>query len=1417
GNRGYLVSCDDRGVRLEDVGSIGLIGAGPRRAVFDGCVVPGERIFEIGALPVVAADVAPAIGDPYVDTVALAVADHLAIVRGAGNYLTERARDHAASRVQFPGSFQDEAGRDTIAKFGAVKQMLAEMEAQRVLVESLSLVDPDPDDAAVGAAVRKLLAADAFGPRPGSFSYNCGQVFGGTAFSEDDCIAKYYRDASPFRFLLAHDDALRVRVGRRRLDAVAAGEPLVPLRTAEAAWIDALHADEPLARVTARWRAACTEIDEWAAGAAARRDGGELDDLLCWQAGEMTARALAVKVCILRSTWRLEAGLPAAATVEATALLTDRFGAEAPRWIGEAELLGEGLRVGAESVTHGDFEPGARIADAEPYDAVLASDFAARSGIWLERPYDGDHPRYIPEILWNDERLRSFRERVEEEQKLRFVVPRFDGLTYNRWVEKLHRIPDEDLHYLIERGYFRMPIAADLGGEAALKAEYYIVCEMTGRFGDAAQSLAIMANTSIGTTPFTIGLYQDLPRARAELEKVKHDPSVLGDIETALDALIAGLERPDFDKLQAGYLELSGTVKKAIAKSAVLKYIGAGFLRAFFAAGKAGQRKDMDGFGAKLVQARALIDEILTGVEDRLAEYPRRQRAHETALRMISAGYTSAFALTEPTAGSDSGGVKTTARPDRRRVHADEDGVLHFFLDEENRAERRNLLDVDRLEFDYDRKRLLYRFSDDAPPSEIGHEEYDYEKDRAGHWRTYMHGDRKVAFTDIAEIRDDGEGKRWYEFWELNGAKMWITNGRFAHLFALYALTDPEGVTGFIVDRHAEGLVVGSDEEKLGQRGSPTNELSLTGVRVPRENIIGFRGRGQVNALETLNTGRTGLAVSTRATIQEMMDDAVDYLGGQREEPATYARQADPPAALQKYWVGRLMEQLVCSAAVAHELIGLFDHPLTVDVRMESAIGKYWNSEAEHDGIELMERLRGLDGLTHRHRIEKTRRDARVLNIYEGTNEVQRYLLLRDLVQRILPAWRAANGPDGAAGAAQTADGPYPELRNRLEVAKHSLLSRLDQADATLGALVWANVNLQPCFFRLAEIAGFIKVMDALLYRLEWLAEHDVPEEYGARLRRASRLAFERCLLEVAALDRRFSAAYAYVQDGRYPPEAQLGFLSLDERGAAAERFGVAPAGLLPQPRPERLARTVRIAVLAKPVPVTAPRPRFGADTFAESLYAIDPVDARSLELALGLKQRDPQRIHVAVYSIAGSTGAEMLQQALAAGADDVTLIGAPDDAEVLHDPAAVARTISRALAAAPADVVLCGAVASDTGQGAVAALLAGLLGREYIERALDLRWSGDAEPLLRVTAVGWQGHELDLAPPAVIAVEPPGESAAPQYGLGELVAALGEPVHRLTPAELGGIDAMPVWHGARRLAARDDDGRIATTPEEAA
>ncbi len=1047
------------------------------------------------------------------------------------------------------------------------------------------------------------------------------------------------------------------------------------------------------------------------------------------------------------------------------------------------------------------------------YESVYTADQPHESGEWLRDGFDPASPRCVPEILAHDPALARYRKQLETELRQRFEVPRFDGLPYGRYLEKLHMIPDEDLDYMVRRGFMRMPIARHLGGEGALKAEYYILSMLIGRYGDAALSLAIMGNTSIGTTPALIGLYQDLPRARAELERVRQHPEVLGDIRDRIDGVLAMLRRPNTEALAAATTEIGSLVNKRVAKSMVLKSLGGGFLRAFQAAVRAGQQRDLESFGTHLREARELLDDVLGAVEERLAEYPRRQRAHELFLKTISAGYISAFALTEPTAGSDSGGVKTMARAARRRLHRDDDGVLWFWLDEENELERRNLLDADRLEHDYDERRLLYRFADDAAPAHVDHSEYDYDKDAPERTRFYMHGARKVQFSDIGQLRTDAAGNSFYEYWVLNGAKMWITNGRFCHCMALYARTEPEGVTGFMVDRHAEGLVVGADEEKLGQRGSPTNELSLNNVRVPHEAIIGFRGRGQVNALETLNTGRAGLAVTTHSTIAELADDAIPYLRGEVAPGFEYSPRA-PARPLERYWMGRVAEELVGTASVTYEMIGLLDNKHTDSVRMESAIGKYYCTESEHDCIDWMERARGLEGQTWLHRVEKTRRDARVLNIYEGTNEVQRFLLLKDLVQRVLPQWqRGAGGLEGHELA-------YPELVAALGQARQRLLHHVEGAVESFGQLVWANVGLQPCFFRLAEVAGLTKVMDAVLYRLEWNARHQVPAEHRARLERASRLVVQRAVSRIEALERRYEIALAYLVEGRYSPETQLGCLSLEETGAPAEGWGLVPDDLIEQRQQPDLARDVEIAVLLKSVPATAPRPRLGDGEFAEPLHLINPADEAALMAALTLKKRDPGRIKVSVYTVASAAGTSVVRAALALGADHAVHLDSSATNGVgsaPHDGDYVTRVIVAALSRRPADLVVCGARAADTGQGVVPSYLAAALGSKVYGGVESLRWGDGAATRLEIAAASWEGHELSVRLPCVVATLPRlGEAA--DYDLGAWLNAATVEIECLSAADLvGDLATVCVRHRARAVASSNRGDLRVDSPEDAA
>ncbi|MGH7545595.1 MAG: acyl-CoA dehydrogenase family protein, partial [Gemmatimonadota bacterium] len=385
----------------------------------------------------------------------------------------------------------------------------------------------------------------------------------------------------------------------------------------------------------------------------------------------------------------------------------------------------------------------------------------------------------------------------------------------------------------------------------------------------------------------------------------------------------------------------------------------------------------------------------LDGWEDRareeVTEIPRRREAHEFFLRLIATRMISAFALTEPSAGSDTARIRTEARWTSRTVHTDERGVTFVYLDEERGEGRRNVCDLRR--FVFAGGKMFYRYRDDAEPAEVHSHEYSYEDEKEERYRTYLHDGRRVDIHDVAILRER-DGRRVYEFYVLNGAKMWITNGHIAGVMCLYART-PRGPTGFLVDAHAEGLRVGKDEEKMGQRGSPTNEITLTQVRVPRECVLGVEGRGQENALETLNVGRAGLAVMTGAALTEQLADLRTHVRHAGLADRGWARDL----------LGRAMEEAFVVESAAFRLIALFDDPTTRSLRMESAIAKLFATESAHRWLELADPLYGIAGQTDRYRIEKERRDARVLTIYEGTNEVQRFLVWRDLVEAVAPAW----------------------------------------------------------------------------------------------------------------------------------------------------------------------------------------------------------------------------------------------------------------------------------------------------------------------------------------------------------------------------------------------------------------------------
>src|ERR1035438_39903 len=186
----------------------------------------------------------------------------------------------------------------------------------------------------------------------------------------------------------------------------------------------------------------------------------------------------------------------------------------------------------------------------------------------------------------------------------------------------------------------------------------------------------------------------------------------------------------------------------------------------------------------------------------------------------------------------------------------------------------------------------------------------------------------------------------------------------------------------------------------------------------------------------------------------------------------------------------------------------------------------------------------GIEGCTQMHELEKHRRDARVLNIYEGTNEVQRFLILRDLVDHVLP--QCANW-----------EGEPPV--DPLGAEKFALARALKRAVDTFGAQVWQNASFQPTMFKLVDVAGYIKTMDSTLWRTQWLkqncADSDAPHRSFSE--RACGGYLDHAKSEMEHLLAEFDRDFTLLKQGLYPPEVRVAFLALqavDNRQEPARR-----------------------------------------------------------------------------------------------------------------------------------------------------------------------------------------------------------------------------------------------------------------------
>jgi alkylation response protein AidB-like acyl-CoA dehydrogenase len=252
------------------------------------------------------------------------------------------------------------------------------------------------------------------------------------------------------------------------------------------------------------------------------------------------------------------------------------------------------------------------------------------------------------------------------------------------------------------------------------------------------------------------------------------------------------------------------------------------------------------------------------------------------------------------------------------------------------------------------------------------------------------------AGTDAAALRT--QATRTDDGWTISGEKMWVTNGASAGLLFLFARTDTpddrrgtHGIGAFVVPQGTPGVTPGKKERKMGQRGSETVSLSLDGVELGHEHLIGEPHRGFAYALEALESGRLGIAAQAIGIASAALDHAFDYA----RERHQFGR---PIARFQgiEFKLGDMGARLEAARGVLERAARaqMADDPRK---RRLSSAAKLFASETAMAITREAVQVFGGYGYSREYPVERLFRDAKVTEIYEGANEIHRVIAARQL------------------------------------------------------------------------------------------------------------------------------------------------------------------------------------------------------------------------------------------------------------------------------------------------------------------------------------------------------------------------------------------------------------------------------------
>jgi alkylation response protein AidB-like acyl-CoA dehydrogenase len=244
-------------------------------------------------------------------------------------------------------------------------------------------------------------------------------------------------------------------------------------------------------------------------------------------------------------------------------------------------------------------------------------------------------------------------------------------------------------------------------------------------------------------------------------------------------------------------------------------------------------------------------------------------------------------------------------------------------------------------------------------------------------------------------VRDGGH-------WVLNGAQMWITNAGVSQYYTVMAVTDPaagaRGISAFVVEKSDPGVSFGAKERKLGIKGSPTRQVIFEDTRIPADRIIGAEGTGFKTALATLDHTRITIAAQALGIAQGALDFALGYVKERRQ----FGKPIGDFQGVQFMLADMAMRlegarQLTYHAAIKSERA--MHGEKIPDLTFVSSACKALASDVAMDVTTDAVQLLGGYGYTREFPVERMMRDAKITQIYEGTNQIQRMVMARQLLK----------------------------------------------------------------------------------------------------------------------------------------------------------------------------------------------------------------------------------------------------------------------------------------------------------------------------------------------------------------------------------------------------------------------------------